>query len=43
MDYRVIVSAHAEDYMAFYTIDEGAREVHIARVVYGRRNLEALL
>jgi toxin ParE1/3/4 len=31
------------NYMAFYTIDEEAKEIHIVRVVYGRRNLEPLL
>jgi plasmid stabilization system protein ParE len=31
------------NHMALYTVDEQAKEVHIARVVYGRRNLESLL
>jgi len=31
------------NYMVFYTIDEQAGEVRIARVIYGRRNLKPLL
>jgi plasmid stabilization system protein ParE len=32
-----------KSYMGFYTIDDDMQEVHIARIVYGRRNLLHIL
>jgi plasmid stabilization system protein ParE len=40
---RGVRSLSVENYIAFFVIDESAREVHVLRVLYSRREWQKLL